>query len=52
MVYAKINGRKGIVMVKKFEEKTLSSESIYKGKIIDVKIDEVKLPDGKRRRGN
>ncbi|MFD2640284.1 NUDIX domain-containing protein [Piscibacillus salipiscarius] len=34
-------------MVKKFEEKTLSSESIYKGKIIDVKIDEVKLPDGK-----
>lgn len=30
-----------------FDEKTLSSESIYKGKIIDVRLDEVELPNGK-----
>lgn len=34
--------------MKKFEEKTISSESIYKGKIIDVRIDDVTLPDGNR----
>jgi ADP-ribose pyrophosphatase len=28
-------------------EKTLQSESIFKGKIIDVKIEEVELPNGK-----
>jgi ADP-ribose pyrophosphatase len=33
--------------VKKFEEKTLSSETIYQGKIIDLQVDEVKLPNGK-----
>ncbi|TFB23907.1 NUDIX hydrolase [Filobacillus milosensis] len=33
--------------MKKFEEKTIKSESIYEGKIIDLKIDEVKLPNGK-----
>ncbi|GEK34451.1 NUDIX domain-containing protein [Kurthia sibirica] len=34
-------------MNKKFEEKTLSSKGIYKGRIINVKIDEVQLPNGK-----
>lgn len=33
--------------MKKFEEKTLHSESIYEGKIINVRVDEVSLPDGK-----
>jgi ADP-ribose pyrophosphatase len=28
------------------EEKTVSSETIYQGKIIDLKIDRVELPDG------
>lgn len=32
----------------KFEERTLSTESIYSGKIISVQVDEVELPDGKR----
>jgi ADP-ribose pyrophosphatase len=34
--------------VKKFEEKTLSSETIYQGKIIDLQVDEVELPNGKK----
>ncbi|MBL1225326.1 NUDIX domain-containing protein [Enterococcus sp. BWR-S5] len=29
-----------------FEEKTLSRQEIFKGKIIDVAVDEVQLPDG------
>lgn len=29
-----------------FEEKTLSREEIFKGKVIDVAVDEVQLPDG------
>jgi ADP-ribose pyrophosphatase len=33
--------------MKKFEEKTLTSETIYQGKIIDLQIDEVELPNGK-----
>jgi ADP-ribose pyrophosphatase len=33
--------------VKKFEEKTISTEKIYKGKIIDLQVDEVTLPNGK-----
>jgi ADP-ribose pyrophosphatase len=33
--------------VKKFEEKTISTEKIYKGKIIDLHVDEVTLPNGK-----
>ncbi|WP_175991139.1 NUDIX domain-containing protein [Bacillus sp. Marseille-Q1617] len=33
--------------MKKFEEKTLNSETIYQGKIIDLKVDEVELPNGK-----
>lgn len=33
--------------MKKFEEKTLSSESIFEGKIISLRVEEVELPDGK-----
>lgn len=33
--------------MKKFEEKTLNSETIYQGKIIDLQVDEVQLPNGK-----
>lgn len=33
--------------MKKFEEKTISSERIYEGKIINLKVDEVTLPNGK-----
>lgn len=33
--------------MKKFEEKTLSTKEIYKGKIIRLQVDEVELPDGK-----
>ncbi len=29
-----------------FEEKTISRKEIYSGKIIDVAVDEVRLPDG------
>ncbi len=31
----------------KFEERTLSTEQIFTGKIISVQVDEVELPDGK-----
>ncbi|GIN19898.1 MAG TPA: NUDIX hydrolase [Bacillus bacterium] len=31
----------------KFEEKTVSTEQIFKGKIISVQVDEVELPNGK-----
>lgn len=31
----------------KFEEKTTKSESIFNGKVIQVRVDEVVLPDGK-----
>lgn len=33
--------------LKKFEEKTLSSEKIFTGKVISLQVDEVQLPDGK-----
>lgn len=33
--------------MKKFEEKTISSERIYEGKIINLKVDEVNLPNGR-----
>jgi ADP-ribose pyrophosphatase len=33
--------------MKKLEEKTLNSEQIYQGKIIDLQVDEVSLPNGK-----
>ncbi len=32
--------------ISKFEEKELSSESLFRGKIIDVYLDTVRLPDG------
>ncbi len=32
--------------MKKFEEKTLSSEKIFTGKVISLQVDEVELPDG------
>ncbi len=32
----------------KFEEKTLNTQSIFKGKIISLQVDEVELPDGKK----
>lgn len=44
-----MNGSKrtsGGVDMKKFEEKTIHSESIFKGKVISLKVDDVKLPNG------
>jgi ADP-ribose pyrophosphatase len=34
--------------MEKFEEKTLSSQTIYEGKIISLRLEEVELPDGNR----
>ena len=34
-------------MMKKFEEKTIHSTSIFKGRVISLKVDEVTLPNGK-----
>lgn len=34
--------------MKKFEEKTIASESIYKGRIISLQVDEVQLPNGQK----
>lgn len=36
----------GVIMTENFEEKTLSRETIFSGKIIDVAVDKVRLPDG------
>ncbi|WP_100010733.1 NUDIX hydrolase [Lentibacillus sediminis] len=33
--------------MKKFEEKTISTETIYQGKVIHLQVDEVTLPNGK-----
>ena len=33
--------------MKKYEEKTITSTPIYKGKVISLKVDEVTLPNGK-----
>jgi len=33
--------------MKKFEEKTIQTESIYKGKVISLQVDDVELPNGK-----
>jgi len=33
--------------MKKFEEKTMKRETIFKGKIIDLHVDQVELPNGK-----
>lgn len=34
--------------MKKFEERTVASETLFNGKIIELRVDEVELPDGKR----
>lgn len=34
--------------MKKFEEKTISSEPIFKGHVVALKVDEVELPNGKK----
>ncbi|WP_164218144.1 NUDIX hydrolase [Virgibacillus sp. YIM 98842] len=34
--------------MRKFEEKTINSEKIYDGKIIDLQVDKVLLPDGNK----
>lgn len=33
--------------MKKFEEKTIHTERLYEGKIINLKVDDVRLPNGK-----
>ena len=33
--------------LEKFEEKTLSSEKIFTGRVISLQVDEVELPNGK-----
>jgi len=35
-------------MLKHLYEKTMSTETIYEGKVIDVHVDEVELPDGSK----
>jgi ADP-ribose pyrophosphatase len=37
----------GVDKMKKFEEKTITSETIFEGKVIKLQVDEVRLPDGK-----
>ncbi len=39
--------RTGESQMSKFEEKTIQSETVYEGKIINLQIDEVELPNGK-----
>ncbi|MTD30104.1 NUDIX domain-containing protein [Planomicrobium sp. YIM 101495] len=34
--------------MKKFEERTIHSERLYEGKIINLKVDDVELPNGKQ----
>lgn len=34
--------------MKKFEEKTISTEKIFEGKVISLQVDDVELPDGNR----
>lgn len=34
-------------ILKKFEEKTITSKSIFKGRVISLKVEEVTLPNGK-----
>lgn len=38
---------KGLDLMDKYEEKTISSKSIYEGNIISLRVDDVELPDGK-----
>lgn len=35
-------------MVKKFYEKTLATKKIFSGRVIDLQVDEVELPDGNK----
>lgn len=42
-----LNRTRGVDKLKKFEEKTLSSEKIFTGKVISLQVDEVELPNGK-----
>src|SRR5690606_38673542 len=34
------------ILMKKFEEKTISTKRIYEGKVINLKVDDVELPNG------
>lgn len=36
----------GILEMKKFEEKTISTQSIFSGKVISLQVDDVELPNG------
>lgn len=38
----------GVAIMKKFEEKTVSSDMLFKGRVISLQVDEVELPNGKR----
>jgi ADP-ribose pyrophosphatase len=38
---------KGNEKMKKFEEKTIQTEQIFKGRIINLQVDDVELPNGK-----
>ena len=38
--------KKGMGIINKYEEQTISSKSIYEGKIISLRVEDVKLPDG------
>jgi ADP-ribose pyrophosphatase len=33
--------------MKKFEEKTINTTSVYEGKVVDLRVDEVSLPNGR-----
>lgn len=33
-------------MLKKFEEKTIHTEQIYDGKVVSLRVDDIRLPDG------
>lgn len=46
-LYDKIDGEREGEMMKKFEEKTIESETIFEGKVVKLQVDRVKLPNGK-----
>ena len=39
---------KGLGIVNKYEEKTIAGKTLYKGKVITLRVEEVVLPDGKK----
>jgi len=39
--------RIGMIVMKRFEEKTISTEKVFDGKVITVQVDDVRLPNGK-----